>query len=104
MEGVGYADNQCPLWVKSRHVHCTSPCPLYPRKRHQTRHMECPLWAVSGHSTYSITSSARASRLGGTERPSALAVLRLITSSELVGACRGRLEGLWPFIHEFREV
>src|SRR5262245_55011043 len=22
-----------PLWVKSRHVHCTNPCPLYPRKR-----------------------------------------------------------------------
>src|SRR5262249_45425209 len=23
----------CPLWVKSRHSHCTSPCPLYPQKR-----------------------------------------------------------------------
>jgi len=23
----------CPLWVKSGHVHCTSPCPLLPRKR-----------------------------------------------------------------------
>src|SRR5262249_16306561 len=21
----------CPLWVKSRHVHCTSPCQLYPQ-------------------------------------------------------------------------
>src|SRR5262249_8963092 len=30
---------QCPLWVKSRHVQCTSPCPLYPRKRHQMRQM-----------------------------------------------------------------
>jgi hypothetical protein len=30
--------------------------------------------------TYSITSSARASSIGGTSRPSALAVLRLITS------------------------
>src|SRR5262249_27538799 len=36
---------------------------------------------------HSITSSARASRLSGTVRPSALAVLRLITSSYLVGAC-----------------
>src|SRR5262249_17699079 len=35
----------CPLWVKSRHVHCTRLCPLYPRKRHQMRHMECPLRA-----------------------------------------------------------
>src|SRR5262245_60807057 len=23
----------CPLWVKSRHVHCDRPCPLYPQKR-----------------------------------------------------------------------
>src|SRR5262245_4929649 len=30
---------ECPLWVKSRHVQCTTACPLYPRKRHQTRHM-----------------------------------------------------------------
>src|SRR5262245_33713953 len=22
---------RCPLWVKSRHLHCTSPCPLYPQ-------------------------------------------------------------------------
>src|SRR6516165_7113473 len=35
---------------------------------------------------HSITSSARARTDGGTARPSALAVLRLITSSYLVGA------------------
>src|SRR5262249_23042458 len=35
---------------------------------------------------HSITSSARASSVGGTSRPSALAVLRLITNSYLVGA------------------
>jgi len=29
---------QCPLWVKSGHVRCTTPCPLCPRKRHQMRH------------------------------------------------------------------
>jgi hypothetical protein len=34
---------------------------------------------------YSITSSARASSVGGTLMPSALAVLRLITSSNFVG-------------------
>ena len=37
-------------------------------------------------SFHSITSSARASSVGGTSRPSAFAVLRLITSSYLVGA------------------
>jgi hypothetical protein len=36
--------------------------------------------------SHSITSSARASSIGGISRPSALAVLRLITSSYLVGA------------------
>src|SRR5262249_28088677 len=36
---------------------------------------------------HSITSSARASNVGGTSRPSALAVLRLMSSSYLVGAC-----------------
>src|SRR6516225_4674854 len=38
---------------------------------------------------HSITSSARASSGAGTVRPSALAVLRLIASSYLVGACTG---------------
>src|SRR4030095_14478079 len=39
---------------------------------------------------YSITSSARASNVGGTSMPSALAVLRLIASSYLGGACTAR--------------
>jgi hypothetical protein len=38
--------------------------------------------------SYSIASSARASSIGGTVWPSAFAVLRLIASSYLVGACR----------------
>src|SRR5262249_28071167 len=49
-----------------------------------------------GWRTPSITSSARASSCGGTSRPSALAVLRLITSSYLVGACTGRSAGFSP--------
>src|SRR5262245_56426596 len=42
---------------------------------------------------HSITSSARASSVGGISRPSALAVFMLITSSYLVGACTGRSAG-----------
>src|SRR5262249_46400905 len=42
---------------------------------------------------HSITSSARASTLAGISMPSAFAVLRLITSSYLVGACTGRSAG-----------
>src|SRR5262249_24423565 len=45
---------------------------------------------------HSITSSARASSVGGTSRPSALAVLRLITSSYFVGACTGKSAGFSP--------
>jgi hypothetical protein len=45
---------------------------------------------------YSITSSAVASSDEGTVRPSALAALRLITSSNLVGCWIGRLAGFSP--------
>jgi hypothetical protein len=36
------------------------------------------------------------SNVGGTVRPSAFAVLRLNTSSNLVGCCTGRLAGFSP--------
>jgi hypothetical protein len=47
-------------------------------------------------SLYSMTSSARASTAGGIVRPRALAVLRLITKSYLVGACTGMSAGFSP--------
>ena len=46
--------------------------------------------------SHSITSSARASSVGGTVRPSALAVLRLMTNSNLVGCITGRSAGFSP--------
>src|SRR5262249_939063 len=46
---------------------------------------------------YSITPSARASRVGGTSRPSARAVLRLMRNSNLVWPSTGRSKGLVPF-------
>src|SRR5262249_31633289 len=45
---------------------------------------------------HSITSSAGAGSVSGTVRPSALAVLRLTTSSNLVGCSTGRSAGLAP--------
>src|SRR5262249_9144791 len=45
---------------------------------------------------HSITSSARASSVGGTSRPSAFAVFKLITSSNLMGFCTGRVAGVSP--------
>ena len=46
--------------------------------------------------SYSITSSARERIDGGMVKPSALAVLRLTTSSNVVGCCTGRSAGLAP--------
>jgi hypothetical protein len=46
---------------------------------------------------YSITSSARARIEGGTFRPSALAVLRLMTSSNVVGCSNGSSAGVFAF-------
>src|SRR5262245_48523633 len=45
---------------------------------------------------HSIISSARASSVGGTSRPSALAVFRLIVRSNFTGACTGRSAGFSP--------
>src|SRR5262245_40620698 len=45
---------------------------------------------------HSITSSARASTDAGSSKPCDLAVLRLITSSYLLGACTGRSAGFSP--------
>ena len=47
-------------------------------------------------SHHSITSSARASSVGGTSRPSTFAVCRLMTSSYLVGCCTGKSLVLVP--------
>src|SRR6266545_759163 len=46
--------------------------------------------------THSITSSAVICMISGTVRPSALAVLRLMTSSNLVGCSTGRSAGFAP--------
>ena len=60
----------------------------YPRKRTLGVADQYPLCANHGHLPgYSITSSAPARKVAGMVRPKALAVLRLITSSNCVG-CR----------------
>jgi hypothetical protein len=80
------------------------PMSAYPPKSGHVRcNNGCPLWAKSGLmqrskiNRYSITSSARAISAGGTVRPSAFAVLRLMTNSNLVGNSTGRSPGLAPF-------
>src|SRR5260370_11267029 len=75
---------------------------LVPR-RHADRsplHYRLGRFGARAHTAavHSITSSARASSVGGIVRPSALAVLRLITSSNRVGCSTGgaaALAALW---------
>src|SRR5262249_2631333 len=59
-----------------------------------------PLFACPPHSSrttrHSITSSARASSVGGTSRPSASAVCKLMINSNLVALITGRSVGLSP--------
>ena len=71
-----------------------APAPPRPRRR-RTPEKRNDVAALQWRA-HSITSSARASSIGGTARPSALAVFRLITSSYLVGACAGRSAGFSP--------
>src|SRR5215831_19852352 len=55
-----------------------------------------PTRAMNSRRFHSITSSARASTLAGTLRPSALAVVRLMTRSNLVGCSTGMSAGFAP--------
>ena len=66
--------------------------PPFPRRRSNRRNR--PEAAI--RVPYSITSSAPARIAGGIVRPSAFAVLRLITSSNFVGCSIGRSAGLAP--------
>src|SRR5262245_21117821 len=59
------------------------------------------LMSALGHKrtsrSYSITSSAISRKSRGIVRPSALAVFRLITSSNFAGCCTGNSAGFAPF-------
>src|SRR5262245_36822925 len=103
--GMGYLTHQVRKrvgrWSNKQRVKDILACAEHVRFTPESGHVQCispcPLWAKSGHhSTHSTTSLARASSDGGTVRPSALAVLRLSTSSYLVDACTGRSAGFSP--------
>jgi hypothetical protein len=88
-----YSNAKCSLWVTSG----SKGLRFTPEIGHlQCTHL-CLLWAKSGHcQSYSITMSARASNIGGIVSPIALAVLRLIANSNLLGLCTGRSAGFSP--------
>jgi hypothetical protein len=83
-----------PVWVKSvgstrptisRHVRCASDSFRIGALQRFDEECHFRTHAAQQSAPYSMTSSAVASRVGGTSRPSDLAVLRLITSWKLVG-------------------
>ena len=74
--------------LRSRYLQPAPACPFGAMNRLKRR---------SKQRLYSITSSARASSMGEMVRPSALAVLRFSTSSNLVGCWMGRSAGFAPF-------
>ena len=70
-----------------------------PESGHVQCNSACPLSANSGHSViHSITSSAEISMPGGMVMPSALAVLRLMTSSNLAAWMTGKSATLVPLM------
>jgi hypothetical protein len=92
------ADGQAPAWKR---------CPLHDRSSTESGSpsaiLLCRISATSRpeqvrqtEQAYSITSSARASSVGGTSRPSAFAVVRLTTNSNLVGCSTGMSLGFAP--------
>jgi len=69
--------------LESGHVQCTHRCPLRANSGHCERN-------------YSITASARVINVGGSVRPRTLAVVRLMTNSNVVGCWTGRSPGFAP--------
>ena len=80
----------CPLLGQIEHAEDFARAMCHKRLMHRSKHVHRIAMP------YSITSSARCWRCKGTSRPSALAVLRLITSSNLTGAWTGSSLGFAP--------
>src|SRR5580700_6700962 len=70
---------------------------LQPLRQLMTHSVILPPSIAALRKVYSITSSARTSNDDGTSRPSAFAVLRLITSSNVAGCMTGRSAAFVPF-------
>jgi hypothetical protein len=90
----------CTLWVHFRPPR-HSCLRAYVRLRSESgriaSHQRNDAMGLTGHCrVYSITSSAIESRPGGMATPRALAVVRLMTNSNLVGWSTGRLAGFSP--------
>ena len=95
------ASRPCRPFPKLGAVPESGPSLWYPLRLRQRRHGHARRVAMrtarqDAATPHSITSSARARSTGGIVRPSARAVLRLITSSNVVGCSTGRSPGFSP--------
>jgi hypothetical protein len=90
----------CRPWTPSRSVHAQEPdSRQLPRLLRARRERPCHRAAEQrdeGAPLHSITSSARRRKDSGIFSPIALAVVRLMISSNLVGCKTGRSAGFWP--------
>src|SRR5262249_18574076 len=85
------------LGFRITHQHADPPHPLgLLRARHERPRGRAAEQRDERATLHSITSSARASSVGGISRPSAFATIRLTTRSNLVGCSTGMSAGLVP--------
>ena len=89
---TGIAVALCPLWVRTDNATPLSDNAIPPKA--DVEESRSLLRAKSGHSPlYSITSSTRASSVGGITTPSVLAVRMLMTNSNFVSSRTGKSAG-----------
>jgi hypothetical protein len=82
--------------TREKLVRTASVSGIYFRSQSLPGSANCGPMHRSKQRVHSITSLAVICMISGTVRPSALAVLRLITNSYLVGACTGKSAGFSP--------
>src|SRR5215467_7372798 len=88
-----------PCWIVRRETHEYADPPHTPallRARHERPRRRAAEQQDELAELHSITLSVRASSVGETSRPSALAVIRLMTKSNLVGCSTGISPGFAP--------
>src|SRR5262249_2193303 len=88
---------QIILGVPHQHADTPHPLALLRARRERPRRRRAAEQRDELAAPHSMTSSASVSRLAGISMPSALAVFRLSTNSNLVGSMTGRSAGLSPF-------
>src|SRR5262245_18699817 len=79
------------------HADAPHPLALLAARRERPRRRRAAEQRDELAPSHSITSSARASSVGGTSRPKVFAVLRLIARTYFTGVCTGRSAGFSPF-------